>query len=220
MRNNNYVQLILAISITLACAPFTKGWCSYLNRRKSHTLKIGQNTTCPKGLVYQPFRATCTPCPNPLVYNDETGNCSAPCYLIFQSYNRVNGQRIAMSCFAWINLIFISGVLILYTIGVPARWLSFPGNLMLSMLLVSIPVRIPSSRFHISVLSMMHIYSSINLDSWWVRVMSCTTGFVNIHTRLMMRAQFGQGLKVDFSFSGHLYRKSEYTWFQQPAGIS
>lgn len=45
-----------------------------------------------------------------------------------------------MVVLAWLNLCFITTVLLLYTLRVPKRWLSFPGNLMLTMLLVQLPV--------------------------------------------------------------------------------
>lgn len=53
----------------------------------------------------------------------------------------MNAIRITTIVIAWINIVFASSILVLYSIRVPKRWITFPGNMMLTMLAVSIPVR-------------------------------------------------------------------------------
>lgn len=98
-------------------------------------------TACAKGLIYDPSYGYCViPCPLPLLFNPKIFNCSLPCYFPFHTHAEMNGMRITMATIAWANVIFLSAILILYTVRVPKRWTTFPGNLMLTMLGVSLPV--------------------------------------------------------------------------------
>ncbi len=97
---------------------------------------------CEPPLAFLPLLNSCIPCPMPLIYNPDVNNCTLPCLVAFISDSKINAMRITMVVIAWFNVVFISSVLIIYSLRAPTRWITFPNNLMLTMLAVSVPVRI------------------------------------------------------------------------------
>ncbi len=99
------------------------------------------STSCSLPETFNVYVNACAlPCPNPLVFNPTVMNCTTPCFIPFLSDAKINGQRITMAVIGWFNVVFISAVLLLYTLRAPKRWITFPNNLMLTMLAVSLPV--------------------------------------------------------------------------------
>lgn len=104
----------------------------------------GQNTTgpaCANGTFFDPYINGCAiACPLPLIFNPTTFNCSLPCIIFWQSEARMNGLRVTTVVLGWLNIVALTSILALYTIRLPKRWISFPTNMMLIMLLLNLPV--------------------------------------------------------------------------------
>ncbi len=95
---------------------------------------------CAPPLAFLPLLNSCIPCPKPLTYNPDVRNCTLPCLISFISDSKINSMRITTIVIAWFNVVFISSVLIIYSLRAPRRWITFSNNLMLTMLAVALPV--------------------------------------------------------------------------------